>query len=82
MENTKLELFHDRVFCFIKGRLIALPDGATPIDFAYAVHTAVGNKCVSAKINGNPMPLRTFAQGRRSKSSQMKMQSFLLVGNK
>ncbi len=60
MENTKLELFHDRVFCFTpKGRLIALPDGATPIDFAYAVHTAVGNKCVSAKINGNPMPLRT-----------------------
>lgn len=60
MENTKLELFHDRVFCFTpKGRLIALPEGATPLDFAYAVHTAVGNKCVGAKINGNPMPIRS-----------------------
>jgi guanosine-3',5'-bis(diphosphate) 3'-pyrophosphohydrolase len=53
LEHTKLELFSDQVFCFTpKGRLIALPRGATPIDFAYAVHTSVGNQCVGAKING------------------------------
>lgn len=63
MENTKLELFHDRVFCFTpKGRLIALPEGATPIDFAYAVHTEIGNKCVGARINGNQKPLRSKLQ--------------------
>ncbi|HEY0292262.1 MAG TPA: bifunctional (p)ppGpp synthetase/guanosine-3',5'-bis(diphosphate) 3'-pyrophosphohydrolase [Hansschlegelia sp.] len=54
LEHTKLELFNDQVFCFTpKGRLIALPRGATPIDFAYAVHTNVGNECVGAKINGH-----------------------------
>ena len=53
LENTKLELFHDQVFCFTpKGRLIALPTGATPVDFAYAVHTDVGNTCVGCKVNG------------------------------
>ena len=58
LENTKLELFQDQVFCFTpKGRLIALPRGATPIDFAYAVHTDVGNSCVGARINGRHMPL-------------------------
>ena len=60
LENTKLELFHDQVFCFTpKGRIIALPRGATPIDFGYAVHTDVGNTCVGAKINGRIMPLMT-----------------------
>ncbi|MET0157094.1 MAG: RelA/SpoT AH/RIS domain-containing protein, partial [Methyloceanibacter sp.] len=60
LEHTKLELFQDQVFCFTpKGRLIALPRGANPIDFAYAVHTDVGNTCVGAKINGRPMPLTT-----------------------
>ncbi|PHP68296.1 bifunctional (p)ppGpp synthetase/guanosine-3',5'-bis(diphosphate) 3'-pyrophosphohydrolase [Zhengella mangrovi] len=60
LENTKLELFHDQVFCFTpKGALIALPRGATPIDFAYAVHTEVGDTCVGAKINGRIMPLIT-----------------------
>ena len=60
LENTKLELFHDQVFCFTpKGRLIALPRGATPIDFAYAVHTDIGNTCVGCKINGHIMPLVT-----------------------
>jgi guanosine-3',5'-bis(diphosphate) 3'-pyrophosphohydrolase len=58
LEHTKLELFQDQVFCFTpKGRLIALPRGANCIDFAYAVHTDVGNTCVGAKINGRPMPL-------------------------
>jgi GTP pyrophosphokinase len=60
IENTKLELFQDQVFCFTpKGALIALPKGATPIDFAYAVHTDVGNQCVGARINGRVAPLRT-----------------------
>jgi guanosine-3',5'-bis(diphosphate) 3'-pyrophosphohydrolase len=60
LEHTKLELFQDQVFCFTpKGRLIALPRGANPIDFAYAVHTVVGNTCVGCKINGRPMPLIT-----------------------
>ncbi|MFC5563385.1 RelA/SpoT family protein [Methylobacterium aerolatum] len=58
LEHTKLELFQDQVFCFTpKGRLIALPRGATPIDFAYAVHTDVGNTAVGAKINGRMVPL-------------------------
>ncbi|MBE7186441.1 MAG: bifunctional (p)ppGpp synthetase/guanosine-3',5'-bis(diphosphate) 3'-pyrophosphohydrolase, partial [Methylobacterium mesophilicum] len=58
LEHTKLELFHDQVFCFTpKGRLIALPRGATPIDFAYAVHTKLGNGAVGAKVNGLAVPL-------------------------
>ncbi len=60
LENTKLELFQDQVFCFTpKGKLIALPRGATPIDFAYAVHTRIGDHCVGAKINSRPMPIVT-----------------------
>ncbi|MGH6932766.1 MAG: RelA/SpoT family protein [Dongiaceae bacterium] len=60
LAHTKLEMFQDPVFCFTpKGDLIALPRGATPVDFAYAVHSEVGNTCVGAKINGRHMPLRT-----------------------
>ncbi|MFK7791719.1 MAG: bifunctional (p)ppGpp synthetase/guanosine-3',5'-bis(diphosphate) 3'-pyrophosphohydrolase [Devosiaceae bacterium] len=60
LENTKLELFRDQVFCFTpKGRVIALPRGATPIDFAYAVHTDVGDTTVGAKIDGQLTPLLT-----------------------
>jgi len=63
LENTKLELYQDQVFCFSpKGQLIQLPRGATPIDFAYAVHSQVGDTCVGAKINGRLMPLRTELQ--------------------
>ncbi len=58
VQHTKLELFHDQVFCFTpKGKLIALPRKATPIDFAYAVHTDVGNTAVGCKINGKIAPL-------------------------
>ncbi len=58
LEHTKLELFHDQVFCFTpKGTLIALPRRATPIDFAYAVHTDIGNRAVGCKINGKIAPL-------------------------
>jgi len=60
LEHTKLEMFQDQVFCFTpKGKLISLPRGATPIDFAYAVHSQVGDTCVGAKINGRMLPLRT-----------------------
>ena len=60
LEHTKLEMFSDQVFCFTpKGELIALPRGATPVDFAYAVHTDVGDTCVGARINGNLAPLRS-----------------------
>jgi GTP pyrophosphokinase len=59
LENTKLELYQDQVFCFSpKGQLIQLPRGATPIDFAYAVHSQVGDTCVGAKVNGRLTPLR------------------------
>jgi guanosine-3',5'-bis(diphosphate) 3'-pyrophosphohydrolase len=58
LEHTKLELFRDQVFCFSpKGKLIALPSRATPIDFAYAVHTDVGNTAIGCKINGKIAPL-------------------------
>jgi guanosine-3',5'-bis(diphosphate) 3'-pyrophosphohydrolase len=60
LEHTKLELFQDQVFCFSpKGRLIALPRGATPLDFAYAVHTDVGNAAVGAFVNGRHVPIDT-----------------------
>ena len=59
LENTKLELYQDQVFCFTpKGQLIELPRGATSIDFAYAVHSQVGDRCVGAKVNGRLLPLR------------------------
>jgi len=60
LEHTKLEMFQDQVFAFTpKGDLIALPRGATPVDFAYAVHSQIGDTCVGAKINGRLLPLRT-----------------------
>jgi GTP pyrophosphokinase len=59
LEHTKLELHRDQVFCFTpKGDLIALPRGSTPVDFAYQVHSHVGDCCVGAKINGQIKPLR------------------------
>src|SRR5216683_55628 len=60
LEHTKLEMFQDQVFAFTpKGDLIALPRGATPVDFAYAVHSQIGDTCVGARINGRLLPLRT-----------------------
>jgi GTP pyrophosphokinase len=60
LEHTKLELFQDQVYCFTpKGRLIALPRGATPLDFAYAVHTDIGNAAVGAYVNGRHVPIDT-----------------------
>ena len=61
LEHTRLELFQDQVFTFTpNGGLIVLPHGATAIDFAYSVHTDIGDTCVSCKINGRPMPLMTI----------------------
>jgi GTP pyrophosphokinase/guanosine-3',5'-bis(diphosphate) 3'-pyrophosphohydrolase len=63
LEHAKLEMFLDQVFVFTpKGRLITLPSGAMPLDFAYAVHTDVGDTCIGAKINGELRPLRTALQ--------------------
>ncbi|MBI3441323.1 MAG: bifunctional (p)ppGpp synthetase/guanosine-3',5'-bis(diphosphate) 3'-pyrophosphohydrolase [Proteobacteria bacterium] len=60
LENTKLELYQDQVFCFTpNGDLIALPRGATPVDFAYAVHSTLGDTTVGAKVNGRIIPLST-----------------------
>ena len=73
LEHTKLELFHDQVFCFTpKGKLIALPRHATPIDFAYAVHTDVGNMAVGAKINGKIAPLASeLTEWRRGRDHHL-----------
>ena len=63
LENTKLEMYNDQVFCFTpKGDLIGLPRGSTPVDFAYAVHSRVGDTCVGAKVNGEIAPLRKILQ--------------------
>lgn len=60
LQNTKLAMYYDQVFCFTPlGKVISLPKGATVIDFAYMVHTDIGNSCVGAKVNGAPMPLDT-----------------------
>ena len=63
LEHAKLEMYQDHVFAFTpKGRLIALPQGATSLDFAYAVHSDIGDRCIGALINGEERPLRTVLQ--------------------
>ncbi len=63
LEHTRLEMYKDQVFCFTPaGALIPLPHGATPVDFAYAVHSDIGDHCVGAKVNGKLVPLRTKLQ--------------------
>jgi len=60
MENIKVDLFPDKVYVFTpRGKIVSMPRGATPVDFAYGIHTDVGNKCVAARINGEIQPLRT-----------------------
>ncbi len=60
LEHVKVDLFPDEVYVFTpKGRIMSLPRGATAVDFAYTVHTGVGDACVGCKINSEPMPLRT-----------------------
>ncbi len=59
LEHLKIDLFPDSVYVLTpKSRIVALPKGATPVDFAYAIHSGVGDRCVSAKVNGDPVPLR------------------------
>lgn len=77
LEHTRMAMYQDRIFAFTpKGELIQLPKGATPIDFAYAVHSNLGDQAVGAKINGRVVPLKTeIAQGDqvailRSKAQQ------------
>ncbi|MEX2643830.1 MAG: bifunctional (p)ppGpp synthetase/guanosine-3',5'-bis(diphosphate) 3'-pyrophosphohydrolase [Acetobacterales bacterium] len=63
LEHTKLAMFQDQVFCFSpKGDLIALPRGSTPVDFAFAVHSEIGDTCVGAKVNGRLVPLRSMLE--------------------
>ena len=60
LEHVKIDLFPDAVYVFTpKSKIMALPKGATPVDFAYAIHSDVGDHCVAAKVNGEPVPLRT-----------------------
>lgn len=60
LENTKMEMYDNQVFCFTpKGKLVVLPQGSTPVDFAFAVHSDVGRTCVGSKINNKIVPLRT-----------------------
>jgi len=59
LEHVKIDLFPDAVYVFTpKSKIMALPRGATPVDFAYAIHSDVGDHCVAAKVNGEPVPLR------------------------
>lgn len=89
LEHTRLEMYQDQVFCFTpKGALIPLPKGSTPLDFAYAVHTRVGNSCVGCKVNGRAVPLRTILKNGdqvevlRSKTQvpQASWESFVVTG--
>ena len=89
LEHTKLAIYQDRIFAFTpKGSLHQLPKGATPVDFAYAVHTDLGNAAVGAKINGRHMPLRTqLANGdvveiikRKNSEPQLSWLAFVVTG--
>ncbi|WP_265569736.1 RelA/SpoT family protein [Sphingomicrobium nitratireducens] len=63
LEHTRMAMYQDRIFAFTpKGELIQLPKGSTPVDFAYAVHTDLGDQTVGAKVNGRVVPLRTILE--------------------
>ncbi len=67
LENVKLEMYADKVFCFTpKGEVVKLPRGATPLDFAYAVHTRVGDSCVGARVDSIRVPLWTRIKNGQS----------------
>ncbi|MGH6785297.1 MAG: RelA/SpoT family protein [Novosphingobium sp.] len=89
LEHTKLAIYQDRIFAFTpKGALHQLPKGSTPVDFAYAVHSDLGNFAVGAKINGRHMPLRTVLGNgdvveiikSRSASPQLSWLGFVVTG--
>ena len=85
LEAVKLEMYSDQVFCFTpKGDVLKFPKGASPIDFAYAIHTRIGNRCVGAKVDGLRVPLWTrlrngqsveiiVAQGQQPQSTWLEM---------
>ncbi|MBY6201956.1 bifunctional (p)ppGpp synthetase/guanosine-3',5'-bis(diphosphate) 3'-pyrophosphohydrolase [Maritalea mobilis] len=67
LEHVKLEMYSDQVFCFTpKGDVVKLPKGATPIDFAYSIHTRIGHSCVGAKVDGLRVPLWTRLKNGQS----------------
>ena len=67
LEHVKLEMYADQVFCFTpKGDVVKLPRGATPLDFAYAIHTRIGDSCVGAKVDGMRVPLWTRLKNGQS----------------
>ena len=67
LESVKVDLFPDRIYVFTpKGDILPLPKGATTVDFAYAVHTDIGNRCVAAKIDRNLVPLRTTLENSQT----------------
>jgi GTP diphosphokinase / guanosine-3',5'-bis(diphosphate) 3'-diphosphatase len=89
LENTKMAIYQDRIFAFTpKGALHQLPKGATPIDFAFAVHTNLGAQAVGAKINGRHVPLRTPLNNgdvveiikSRSSEPQLSWLAFVVTG--
>jgi GTP diphosphokinase / guanosine-3',5'-bis(diphosphate) 3'-diphosphatase len=89
LEHTRLAIYQDRIFAFTpKGALHQLPKGATPVDFAYGVHTDLGNAAVGAKINGRHMPLRTLLNNgdvveiirSRNASPQLSWLGFVVTG--
>lgn len=89
LEHTRLAIYQDRIFAFTpKGALHQLPKGATPIDFAYAVHTDLGSMAVGAKINGRHVPLRTVLNNgdvveiikSKTSSPQLSWLSFVVTG--
>ena len=60
LEHVKVDLFPREVYVFTpKGKILVLPEGATPVDFAYAVHTDIGHRCIAARVNNNMVSLRT-----------------------
>ncbi|WP_456388348.1 RelA/SpoT family protein [Profundibacter sp.] len=67
LEHVKLEMYADKVFCFTpKGEVVKLPRGATPLDFAYAIHTRIGDACVGARVDGIRVPLWTRVKNGQS----------------
>ncbi|UTW56666.1 bifunctional (p)ppGpp synthetase/guanosine-3',5'-bis(diphosphate) 3'-pyrophosphohydrolase [Kordiimonas sp. SCSIO 12610] len=89
MEHSKLAMFKDQVFCYTpKGEIVPLPKGATCVDFAYAVHTEVGNRCVGAKVNSRMVPLRNKLQNgdqveiltSKDQTPSQRWQSFVVTG--
>jgi GTP diphosphokinase / guanosine-3',5'-bis(diphosphate) 3'-diphosphatase len=89
LEHTKLAMYQNQVFCFTpKGELINLPVGSTIVDFAYAVHTKVGDTCVGGKVNGDPAPLKSILSNgdqveilrSNAQSPQTSWESFVVTG--